>query len=193
MKTTHPTKTAQTKTSSRALLKDIPKEITQHVVSLSFGNNCRDTYPTHRELTVAAVVREMAKPDTTRGKLPIAEYLALDRDNPVEDLIRKSEKDGEYVLPATFCEGGCRRAEDIVSLSGFFGDLDNGTLSRKDIEDKLKGIFFIAYSSYSHCSSFPKWRFFVPYKDPIGRSAHTKIYAHFQALNRPGFPGGRLI
>ena len=181
MRTTNPSKTVRRKTSTTAMLKSIPEAIRQHIVALSFGNNCRDTHPKQRELTIAAFVQELATPDTTRGTLPIEQYLALNKKVPAQKKIRDAEKDGHYFSTATFRDGGIRQATDVVSLSGFAGDLDNETLSKADIEARLEGTFFIAYSSYSHSVGGPKWRFFVPYQAPITPSEHAKVYAHFQA------------
>ena len=104
MRTTNPTKAVRRKASTEALLKGIPAAIRQHVMTLSFGRNCHDNHPRQRELTIAALVQEMATPDTTRGKLPIAQYLALDDYDPEQKKIRKSEKNGDYFVPATFRE-----------------------------------------------------------------------------------------
>lgn len=182
MRTTKQTKTARRKASTSVLLKRIPKAIRQHVLALSFGHNRRDNHPAQGELTIDTLVQEWSSPDTARGKLPRAEYLALDKKIPDQKTRRDAEKDGQYFIPATFGVGGSRRAADVVSLCGFVGDLDEGTLSRADIEAKLAGTFYIAYSSYSHSTGVPKWRFFIPYRSPIEPSEHNKVYIHFQAL-----------
>ncbi|MBW7832112.1 MAG: PriCT-2 domain-containing protein [Simplicispira suum] len=169
------------KTRAATKLTRIPSGIRQHMLAISVGNNCRDNHPIQRQLTIHALVQEWAKPDVARGKIPLDQYLELNLEDPQHKAIQRAEKDGAYFIPATFRDDGIRQARDVVSLCGFAGDLDNGTLTRADIEAKLHGIFFIAYSSYSHSASFPKWRFFVPYQAPITPSEHAKVYAHFQA------------
>ncbi len=170
------------KTRAATMLKRIPSGIRQHVLAISVGSHCRDTHPIQRELTISALVHEWTKPDLTRGKLSLDQYLELDQKDPTQKATRNAEKDGPYFIPATFRDDGFRQATDVVSLCGFAGDLDNGTLTKADIEAKLHGTFFIAYSSYSHSTRLPKWRFLVPYQESIHPSAHAKVYAHFQGL-----------
>ena len=50
------------------------------------------------------------------------------------------------------------------------------------IEAKLKDFQYLAYSSYSHQPSAPRWRFFVPYAKPASRVQHEKVYDLMQRL-----------
>jgi hypothetical protein len=163
-------------------LKLIPAEILSHVMTISHGNNCRDSRPTKKEMSVQDLMQKFATPDTARGKLSLDEYRALDKSISHEKKLRGSEKDGAYIILGEFASQGTRKKEDLEFVSGFMCDIDSGSLSQADIEHALSGVFFIAYSTYSYHPDAPRWRVIVPYSSPIKPEDHEACYEYFQSL-----------
>ena len=149
---------------------------------VNFGTRNRDAFPIEQKMTWAALTSQLSVPDTTRGTLPLAEYLALDKEIPKEKRIRNAEKDGAYFIMGSFSKPGTRDAADIAFMTGFVGDIDSGTVSKEDLLVKLKGLEYIVYSSYSHGPIVPKWRFILPYPTPVSVADHKRTYAHWQQV-----------
>ena len=163
-------------------LTTVPSAIRGHELTVCFGTNNTDVRPQKVETNVASLIDLLKDPDLKRGKLPLATYLALDKKIPAEKAIRDAEKNGEYLILGEFVQGRRRVAANLVSLTGFMGDIDTGTVTRAELNRVLAGTFFIAYSTYSHQPSVPKWRFVIPYATPIAPDAHQKVYEHYQCL-----------
>lgn len=156
--------------------------VSDHQVTICFGRNCRDAKPKPVCLTMTELAARFSKPDASRGTLALAEYLALDKSVKEQKATRGAEKDGEYFIPAVFAHAGTRSAADVTQVEGFAGDIDTGTVTVAEIKARLAGYQFIAYSSYSHQTSKPRWRFFVPYAKPIAPMAQGKVYEYFRQL-----------
>jgi hypothetical protein len=170
-----------TQTTTRKSKKRVPAVVvSDHKIDICFGAHCRDKRPVATTLTMTELAARFSTPDAARGTLPLAEYLALDKKVKEQKAIRDAEKNGEYFIPAVFKHAGTRSGTDVKSVSAFTGDIDTGTVTRAEIEAKLRGLQYIAYSSYSHQASDPRWRFIVPYATPITDAEHRKVYAFFQ-------------
>ena len=164
-----------TKTKARST-----NEISDHKLTVCFGRNCYDKNPRPVTLTMTELGVRFCKPNTNRGKLPLANYLALDKKVKDQAEIRRTEKDGEYFIATTFTHPGTRDADDVLFTGAFVGDIDTGNVSFAELKARLAGYQYIVYSSYSHQASSPRWRFIVPYASPCTRAQHEKVYAFFQ-------------
>ena len=161
--------------------KTIPT-LPQHTVTICFGRNNRDSAPITKVMTLAALAAQFSAPDLARGQMLLADYLALDKNIKVQRQKRDAEKDGPFFIMGEFAKPGTRLAVDLVTMSGFTGDIDTGQVTRVELEAKLQGLTFIAYSSFSHSHHAPKWRFILPYAAPISAAEHTKVYAFVQEM-----------
>ena len=146
---------------------------------ISFGRGCQDARPVPTRLTWDELVDRFRTPQTDRGELPLAEYLALDKKVPAQKQVLDREKNGEYFIPAEFAKPNSRTASDVATLTGFVIDLDAGNVSRAEIEAKLNGFKFLAYTSYSHHPGDHRWRIFIPYAKAIPRERHAAMYSFF--------------
>lgn len=171
--------TASSKPPSAKAKPTTTNEVSDHKLIVCFGQNRFDKNPKPVTVTMTELAERFSKPKP-RGRLSLAAYLALDKNIPTEVKIRTNQKDGEYFIPATFTHAGTRDAKDVAAMSGFSGDIDTEAVSRAELEARLAGLQFVAYSSYSHQSSAPRWRFFVPYALPSTEAQHKKVYAYFQ-------------
>ena len=153
-----------------------------HELVVNFGTSNRDAFPTARQMTWGALSSQLSVPDTTRGTLPLAKYLALDKKVPEQKRTRDAEKDGAYFIMGSFSKPGTRKAVDITFMTGFVGDIDSGTVSKEDLLAKLKGLEYVVYSSYSHGPDVPKWRFILPYPRPATVAVHAQAYAYLQQM-----------
>ena len=153
-----------------------------HELVVNFGTSNRDACPTEHKITWGALTGQLSVPDTTRGTLPLAEYLDLDKMVPEQKRTRAAEKDGAYFIMGSFSKPGTRKAVDITFMTGFVGDIDSGTVSKEDLLAKLKGLEYVVYSSYSHGPDVPKWRFVLPYPTPASVADHKRAYAYLQLM-----------
>ena len=169
-----------TTTVKKPRIKRTIPTLPQHRVTINFGRTNRDNAPTKAVLNLQALASQFSVPDLTRGKLTLSAYLALDKKIPEQKRKRDAEKDGQFFIMGTFSKPGTRLAADLATMSGFTGDIDTGQVSRPDLEAKLQGLTFIAYSSFSHSHQSPKWRFILPYATPITPAEHAKVYAFMQ-------------
>ncbi|MEI6760132.1 MAG: DUF5906 domain-containing protein [Betaproteobacteria bacterium] len=149
-------------------------------LTVNFGNGNTDRNPKQEELPWADFVQRFSVPDTNRGKLPLTEYLALDKTDKEQKRIRDHEKNGPYFIMAAFSKPGTRDAVHVVSMSAFTGDIDTGRIDKTFIQAKLKGYRYLVYSSYSHSADVPMWRFVIPYSRPVTAAEHEKVYAYLQ-------------
>ena len=161
--------------------KTIPA-LPQHTVTISFGSNNRDSAPIKKVMPLAELADKFSVPDLARGQMPLADYLTLDKKIKEQKQKRDAEKDGQFFIMGEFAKPGTRLASDLVTMSGFTGDIDTGQVTRAELEAKLLGLTFIAYSSFSHSHQAPKWRFILPYATPISTAEHAKVYAFMQEM-----------
>lgn len=167
---------------AKELIKGLSKDILNHPMVASTGLNSRDTSPLQSQITVLDLIKDFAEPDTKRGSLTLAEYLALDKKKPEEKQVRQREKDGDYIILASFLRPGTRLSRDIEKMYGFMIDLDQGNYTKEQIEQKMAGTFCVAFSTYSHHCGDQHWRILVPYTEPILPTAHHKTFVHFNEL-----------
>lgn len=153
-----------------------------HPFQLIFGRNVRDTSPTSRTVTLANLFKEFEAPDTMRGRLGKIEYHALRKEVPREKAIRDRERDGAYLMAVVFRTPGTRSNEHISHMTCFVGDFDSGKTNGQTLRERLAGITYIAYTSYSHTATAPRWRVIVPYNAPVDVHEHERIFDHFNAL-----------
>ncbi|GEM_PF-1557119 len=153
-----------------------------HELVVNFGTSNRDACPTEHKITWGALTGQLSVPDTTRGTLPLAEYLALDKKIPEQKRIRDAEKDGPYFIMGSFSQPGTRRGKDIALMNGFVGDIDSGKISKEELQAKLNGLEYLAYSSYSHSPTTPMWRFILLYATPVSVAVHEQAYAFLQQM-----------
>lgn len=180
IKSTHAAKSAATKV--KTLIKGVPKNTLNLQLEVSTGRNARDNAPTKTTLTIRDLVENFCSPDTKRGKLPLADYLELNKEIPEQKRLRNQEKDGHYIIVGAFAKPGTRSAKDIKEMCGFMIDLDQGNYTKAGIEQIMGGTFCIAFSTYSHHPQDPRWRIVVPYVKPIPPQDHHKTYVHFNEL-----------
>jgi Family of unknown function (DUF5906)/Primase C terminal 2 (PriCT-2) len=153
-----------------------------HTITLCFGTSNKDNRPQAKPHTIRELQARWSRPDTTRGTLTSAAYHALDKADPDQKRQRNAEKDGEYFCAAEFAGDGRRCDENVASLSGFTLDFDSGRTTREVIQDKLRGLTYVAYTSYSHQPGNERWRVFIPYANPIAKERHRDVYGHFQDI-----------
>lgn len=175
-----PTKGAAVQTPSPCTNDLFPMMHASHELDMSFGSNCRDICPKQRRIKWSDLVQEFATPDLKRGTLPLAAYMALNKLDPKDKKLRNKEKDGTYAMAAAFTKPNTRDASDVMTLCGFFGDIDTGNLAKEDIAQRLDGFVHLIFSSYSYHPNDRRWRFFVPYQHVITPAQHQKVYQLFQ-------------
>ena len=77
--------TRVTKPATRAVTTATTKKAASNVVlsdqeiAVNFGRSCHDGQPTMTVITMSELARRFSTPDATRGRLTLAEYLALDK------------------------------------------------------------------------------------------------------------------
>ncbi len=158
------------------------QELLTHPVTACFGKSNRDTNPNPKTVPLRELFDDFSRPDTRRGKLSSAEYHALRDDIPEEKRRKGEEKNGRYFCIAQFRGPNTREQKDVVSVSGFALDFDTGKTTEQIIREKLAGITYVAYTSYSHRPGKERWRVFIPYREPVGIEHHQAVHEHFQAL-----------
>ena len=158
-----------------------------HMVTLCWLNNHRDASPREETLTVADLTSRFSVPDTKRGKLSQVEYHALDKTDPAQNKLRKSEKNGAAFIASTFSQPNVRTRPYVAAIHAFTLDFD-GTkdgipgVNRAEIEAKLSPYGYLAYTSYSHLPSEERWRVLIPYAVPCTVEQHAAVYAFFFAM-----------
>lgn len=167
-------------TSKPSLAKITIAATSEHEVLVNFGNSCQDNRPVPKIITIADLVQKFSIPETNRGKLLLADYLDLDKKIPAQKLLRDAEKNGSYFIMTSFKNDGKRNGVNIDYVTAFVGDIDTGTISKADLQAILQGYVYIAYSSYSHSSGMPKWRFILFYEDCVTVATHLKVFNHLQ-------------
>lgn len=95
-----------TATSKKPAATGTSQTLPQHSVTVSFGRTNKDNAPAKLTLTLDQMAAQFSVPDLTRGKLPLADYLALDKKIPAQKLLRDAEKDGRYFIMAAFKNDG---------------------------------------------------------------------------------------
>lgn len=139
------------------LTKGIHQVVLEHKLLTSTGNNCADTNPQKSLVSVAELIRNFSRPETSRGQLPLAQYLALDKSNKVEKALRNREKDGRYIILGAFNRLHTRSAADMAELTGFMIDLDGGAFTAQQIRALMGNTFCLAFTTYSHHPGDPRW------------------------------------
>ena len=148
--------------------------------SIAVGRNVSDNRPKARHVTIQDLAEQWGAPDTRRGSLSSAEYHALDKTEKEQKQLRNGEKDGENFAAAEFGGDGTRRDANIQRLTAFVLDFDSGRTTRETIVERLAGLTYIAYTSYSHLPDAPRLRAVVPYTHSIPPDQHRRVFEHFQ-------------
>lgn len=177
----------QTDVANIPVAANLNPAISERQIAICVGDNCKDNHPNQGLMSYEHFVECFCEVDTRRGTLPLEQYLALDKTDKQQSHVRSMEKDGEYFIPAKFARKNTRLAEDVVALSCFVMDIDTGNVHSEDIQSKLDGLTYFAYTSYSHHPDCPRWRVVIPYAKDISPEIHQFVYQHFQ-----GFFDGNL-
>lgn len=154
----------------------------QSQLAVPFGSHVTDTHPRARVMPLAELIADFSRPETTRGRLSSAEYHALNKEVPEEKRKRNAEKNGRYFCVARFRDGGSRIDKHVEALWGFALDFDTGRTTESIIRERLQGVTYIAYTSYSHRVGDERWRVIIPYTRDIAPKAHKAVFKHFQEL-----------
>jgi len=160
--------------------------IRDHELSLCWVKNCYDNNPREDSLTVSELIDRFTTPDMARGKLCLAEYLALDKNDKEQKARRDAEKNGEGFISARFKHSGTKLGNDVEEIYAFVLDLDGG-VTQDEFQQKLAGYAYLAYTSYSHSEDEERWRVIVFYDRPCTPAQHANVFAHFN-----GMFGGRI-
>jgi P4 family phage/plasmid primase-like protien len=112
------------------------------------------------------------------GKLTLAEYAAL---KLAKDPRAAADKDTQWFSLASFKDGK-RSNANVLSLSGFVGDLDTGCHTLADIREKLAGVAHLVFTTFSHSAGHPKYRVIVPYAQPVTAADHGRLFVHFNTV-----------
>lgn len=115
------------------------------------GNGKTDNRPSKQEHTLEEIYTLLSKPRIS------------------------ARKDGKYILAVTLGEEGIRNEKNVQSVNGFFLDFDKG-IDEFTIIHKLKGLKFIAHTTYSHTPDKPRWRVFIPYAEDHPKEEHKLVY-----------------
>jgi hypothetical protein len=112
-----------------------------------------------------------------RGKYRLEDYLALPRDK------KRSAKGGPGWIPGEFKPGGKRQDSDLRKLYCFVGDVDNNStgvpVTMRSIKEVLNGYSYVIHTTYSHSREKAKFRFVVPFNQPITRSQYDRVFSYF--------------
>lgn len=127
-----------------------------------------------------ALLRQ-AKPHV--GKITLDEYQRLKASDRVEDQRRAAQdKDGAWFSMVKYREGATRAAANVVSVSAFVGDFDDGTVTEDVLREMLGTCAFYAVTTFSHSPACPKWRVIVPYSRPVTPDEHKRVFEYFGQL-----------
>src|SRR5581483_5377101 len=90
------------------------------------------------------------------------------------------DKTGPYVVLADF--GGHRRAYDtLLHSSGVPLDFDTGRVGPETIAATLRGLQYVAFTTYAHTPDAQRWRVFVPVARPMSAEEHAQAWADLNA------------
>ena len=153
-----------------------------HTFAMSIGANRMDRAPIQQVVSLGELKNRWSSPHVNPHSLRGAEYHALDKTKPEQKERRADEKDQGFFTAAMFGGDGRRTGENVEKLTAFVLDFDSGKTTRTMSEEQLRGIAFVAYTSYSHRPSEEHWRVVVPYTKPIDPERHDAIYEYFNAL-----------
>lgn len=152
-----------------------------HMQRICWLTSHSDTSPREETLSIDELAKRFLAPDTRRGQLSQSEYHALDKKVPNQAKQRKAEKNGAAFIASTFIAPDVRTKEFVQELTGFTLDFDGG-VGRVEIETKLAGFGYLAYTSYSHLPHDERWRVLIPYATPCSVSQHSSVYAYFHGM-----------
>lgn len=104
-------------------------------------------------------------------------------------IYKESKKDGKYFIFASF-NGNSRSASAVKKYYGLCIDIDNSSLTLKEICDRLSEYSFCLYTTFSHAVSYTdkngkvidkgrRYRVIIPYTVAIGAQDHRKTALYF--------------
>jgi len=149
---------------------------------VAFGTKITSKHLSVTQLSFAELCTRFSKPEANRGRLTAAEYHKLDKTKKNEKDRRFSEKDGEYFCTARFKPAGVRTDADVEAVWGVALDFDSGNTTETVIRERLAGMTYLAYTSYSHRPGHERWRVLVVLSHEIDRRHLPTVFAHFQDL-----------
>ena len=93
------------------------------------------------------------------------------------------KKDGPAIVLASFGSrpnpaGNLRWDGNVTEMTGFALDLDRGS-SEEDIRNRLRGLAYVAHTTFSHSAETPKWRVIIPLKKPLDPSRVKTVFDKF--------------
>jgi hypothetical protein len=153
----------------------------QHEFTLCWISSNRDTSPKPEKVTLATLAARFRVPEVNRGRLSLAEYLALDKTDREQKKIRDAEKNGKAFIPVEFNTPNVRKDAAVASIHAFVLDFDGG-VTKAEIEAKLAGLAYLAHTSYSHHAGEDRWRVLIPYSAPCTPDKHVLVFTHFKHM-----------
>lgn len=101
----------------------------------------------------------------------------------VSDPEVRPTKSGPAWIPAVF--SGKRLDENVVKITAFFCDFDNKNGNRvrdPTIRRCLKGVKYVAHTSFSHSKVREKWRVVIPLAEELSRHHYYWLFLYFQRV-----------
>lgn len=110
--------------------------------------------------------------DITQKSLTLRELFKLFK----KPQIRK-QKDGPYIILASFKEGAPRNASALTAYFGAMIDLDDTQLSVAEVRDEFKEHPHAIYSTHSHKEpgKGDRYRLVIPYSEPADKAKHSEV------------------
>jgi hypothetical protein len=156
--------------------------VLERKLEVFFGSGVTNTTPRPSVLTVGELAQRFSLPDTNRGRLTSAEYHALDKSDLTQKKLRAREKDGEYFCVSRFRPGATRHNDNVSAVWGIALDFDSGRTTEQMIRERLFGLTYIAYTSYSHRPGDERWRAIVIFSGDTTAEKLEVVFDHFNAL-----------
>jgi hypothetical protein len=151
-------------------------------LALSFAAKIQDTATVSDQFTLRELGAVWAAPATRPGSMPRADYLRLDKNDKAQKAVRDAQKNGQYFCACAFEGDGRRALKNVRKMSAFVLDFDTGRTTLEDIRERLNGLAYLAYTSYSHHPDHERWRVIIPYAEPVAVALHARAFEHFNAL-----------
>lgn len=103
----------------------------------------------------------------------------------LKDMLRehrqREDKDGALWAPTTYAPEATRANANVLMVTCFVVDVDDGTPLDEAMMDSWGGLAWIAHSSYSSTDLHPKWRVVFPLASPVAAAdwpaVHRKLVA----------------
>lgn len=123
---------------------------------------------THKHKAVIALGSSVYKNTITQKQVSISKLFS----NLSKHKVQK-KKDGKYFIFASF-RGNVRNAASVDKYYGATIDLDDTSLTLKDIKRKFKKYKHCIYTTHSHKEKGDRYRLILPYKEPLDPPTHVE-------------------